>query len=108
MNAPSSSLSAKIQGDKAEELIESIRHELANQIGQMEIQQAILFERSKDSSLNKEEKKKAKNELASFEKSLRYMHKCEKEIAKLVGGRPHAESAADVLNGAGNGRLIEN
>lgn len=36
------------------------------------------------------------------------MHKCEKEIAKLVGGRPHAESAADVLNGAGNGRLIEN
>lgn len=97
-----------VQGDKAEELIESIRHELANQIGQMEIQQAILFERSKDSSLNKEEKKKAKNELASFEKSLRYMHKCEKEIAKLVGGRPHAESAADVLNGAGNGRLIEN
>ena len=55
-----------VQGDKAEELIESIRHELANQIGQMEIQQAILFERSKDSSLNKEEKKESQERACFF------------------------------------------
>ncbi len=65
-----------VQGDKAEEF-DSVN---STRIGQSNRADGNptghTFERSKDSSLNKEEKKKAKNELASFEKSLRYMHEC--------------------------------
>ena len=94
------------QDAEAKDSIAWIRYELSSQIERMKIQWTVLSECPKDPSLSKEEKKKVKNELASFEKSLRYMRKCEKEICKLVGDGHRMKTVA-ALNGVDSFKAIE-
>ncbi|WP_288240228.1 hypothetical protein [uncultured Bifidobacterium sp.] len=95
------------QGDESRDLVEWIRFELSNQIERMEIQRIILSSRFNNPSLNKEERKNAKNKLAVFKKSLRYMRICEKELNKLIDGHSRVGKMVVTIKSTDNVRAIE-